>query len=416
MGVILFILFIIAAIAVFFSLDLKGQGRKAVILSIISNIKFRILDLLPKKFGISHSESNEVDLNVLNCRVQPAIHKDGKDVYDAFAVEICGSIHTPCERLHSSLRINILDITDGMQKEKPVQAKAKSAWTEQGGDSQNFCFTSDLGTLPNKVTVLSQWTNVARLRIDQILMPRKGKRVLQFTIAILSAENRQELACAQCIYEHENLYFGYLDLQENIERSKTLAVALAFSINAADGRLDDCEIEFIKNWARENINKSHTSDTARKNLEKALDETVAFFKDGNILNTYDICMEIAEIVPLAQRYDILDFCLNAVKTGGSVGTQELHLLRDIVSLLEIDGEKFRTMMEKIIPFDMLDTTDFETILGVTSDMTGERARAHLNREYAKWNSRVTNSDPKIQSQADQMMKLIAEARSQFTKK
>ena len=73
------------------------------------------------------------------------------------------------------------------------------------------------------------------------------------------------------------------------------------------------------------------------------------------------------------------------------------------------------MMEKIIPLDMLDSKDYEAVLGVTSDMTGETARTHLNREYAKWNSRVTNSDPKIQCQADQMLKLIAEARTQYSK-
>ena len=73
-------------------------------------------------------------------------------------------------------------------------------------------------------------------------------------------------------------------------------------------------------------------------------------------------------------------------------------------------------MERVIPIDMLDAADVETVLGVTSDMTGEKAKEHLNKEYAKWNSRVTNSDPKIQSQADQMLKLIAGARTQFTKK
>jgi hypothetical protein len=38
----------------------------------------------------------------------------------------------------------------------------------------------------------------------------------------------------------------------------------------------------------------------------------------------------------------------------------------------------------------------------------------LNKEYSKWNSRVTNADPDIQTQADQMLTLIAEAKSQYT--
>ncbi len=266
------------------------------------------------------------------------------------------------------------------------------------------------------MTVLSDWTNVAYLRLDWLLFPRIGSRVLQFDISIVSAENKGKIASTQYIYEHDNKYFGYNDLQENIERSKTLAVAMAFSICAADGNLRDEEVDIIKKWARENMSNSQTTDVTRQKLDKALEETVNFFRTGNLLNTSDICMEIAEIVPVSNRYEILEFCLHAAKAKGAVPSEVLKIIKDIAGWLEINGEKFRNMMEKTIPIEMLDTADVETILGVTSDMSGEKARAHLNKEYAKWNSRVTNSDPKIQSQADQMLKLIAEARSQFTKK
>ena len=62
---------------------------------------------------------------------------------------------------------------------------------------------------------------------------------------------------------------------------------------------------------------------------------------------------------------------------------------------------------------MHETMDQEVILGVSSDMGKEKTREQLNKEYIKWNSRVTSSDPAIQSQADEMLKLIAEARRQY---
>ena len=71
-------------------------------------------------------------------------------------------------------------------------------------------------------------------------------------------------------------------------------------------------------------------------------------------------------------------------------------------------------MEKVLPVDMHEARDVETILGITADMSKERVRKHLNKEYSKWNSRVTNADPDIQTQADQMLKLIAETKSQYT--
>ena len=253
----------------------------------------------------------------------------------------------------------------------------------------------------------------------------EGKRILQFDISILSTESHEELTASKYIFNYDNPFFGYLDLQENAERTKMLAVALAFAVSAADGKLFDCEIEYIKDWARENIDtspctvpgaESQSHDKAKRKLEKALDETIAFFRDGNVLNVFDICREIVDIAPVARRYDVLELCLNVAKANGSVVSEELNMLRDMSFWLEVDNEKFRTMMEKILPVSIMKDKDVEAILGVTSDMSAEYARVHLNKEYAKWNSRVTNSDPQIQSQADQMLKLIAEARTQYVKK
>jgi hypothetical protein len=101
------------------------------------------------------------------------------------------------------------------------------------------------------------------------------------------------------------------------------------------------------------------------------------------------------------------------QANGSVTSEELNLLKDFANWLEIDADKFREMVQKVLPVNMHEEKDVETILGVTSDMNKEKARRHLNKEYSKWSARVTNSDPEIQSQADQMLKLIAEARSQY---
>ena len=71
-------------------------------------------------------------------------------------------------------------------------------------------------------------------------------------------------------------------------------------------------------------------------------------------------------------------------------------------------------MEKILPPNMHQSEDIETLLGVSVGVEKEQLLMHLNKEYRKWNSRVTNADPKIQAQADYMLKLIAQARSDCT--
>jgi len=312
-----------------------------------------------------------------------------------------------------------VDITDGIAKAKPIQARVKhwqvQEWFPQDGGQSIFCYNAELGRLPRRVTALSDWVSVAQLRVDWLRFPRKGKRNLQFNTSILSRESGEELVSAECTFAYENPDFGYIDLEENNRRTKTLTVALAFAVSAADKRLYNCEIELIKNWARANIGWAQASNKARRKLEKALSETIAFLRDGNQLNTSEICKELVEIAPLAERYEILDLCLYVVRADGFVTADELDILKNLANWLKVDVDRFREMMGKILPVSICEVKDAEVILGVTSDMNGEKAREHLNKEYIKWNSRVTNSNPEIQSQADQMLKLIAEARNRYTR-
>jgi tellurite resistance protein len=350
------------------------------------------------------------DMEILNCRVELAKQEKENHVCDVFAVKICGSFHAPSDTHYTSLKISIMDVTDGVSKAVPVHAQIKQ-WQMQ--DSPTFCYNADLGKLPHQDTVLPDWTTVAQLRLDWLTFSRKGKRDLQFHTSVLSRESGEEIACAECNFIYENTEFGYIDLQENVSRTKALAVPVAFAVSAADRKLHRREIDLIKNWVKSNIDLSQASDEVMREIEKALDKTVVFFRDGNQVNIFKICKELVKIAPLAQRYDILELCLYVAQADGSASAEELAILKNLANWLEVDADKFRAMMEKILPASMHEVKDTEVILGVTSDMDKERSRQQLNKEYIKWHSRVTNSDPHIRAQADQMLMMIADARSQY---
>ena len=389
--------------------DLANQQR---IPEKFSKIKSRLLHQTePDRLEES---SRPIDMGTLNCRIQWTKLEEENSVYDAFSIEICGSIHAPSDKCDTTLQISIMDVTDGAANAKIVQSRLLQWSLQDGPDPSAFCYRSRLGKLPHQVTTLSEWTSVAQIRFDWLLFPRKGERQLQFTTSIMSADSNQELVCARCLFTCENPAFGYMNLQENIERTNILAVALAFAVSAADDKLYDCEIELIKNWARDNILENSASDEDELKLDKALEKTITFFRSGNNLDTCKICDEIVGIAPIAQRYDILELCLYVAQSKGSATAEELTFLKNIAGWLEVDLDRFRIMMEKVLPVDMHEVRDVETILGITSDMSKERVRKHLNKEYSKWNSRVTNADPDIQTQADQMLTLIAEAKSQYT--
>jgi len=88
-------------------------------------------------------------------------------------------------------------------------------------------------------------------------------------------------------------------------------------------------------------------------------------------------------------------------------------LKNLAGWLEVDMSRFSEIMAKILPASMHDVKDMGVILGVTSDMGKEDTRQHLNKEYRKWNARVTNFNSEIRTQADYMLKLIAQARSAY---
>lgn len=386
----------------------------------IDRIRFLIADfrgLIPghksQIAGEDSLASEPVDRNILNCRVRPGELKENGEHYDAFNVEICGSIEARTNGCQTFITISLLDITD--ESPAPVYTRTVYGTPLEGTTLTAFCRRFELGRLPQQVTILSEWTTVAQIRVDDLLFARKGPRALRLEGTLSSVDSGEELSRTRCTFEYDNPAFGYLDLQENAERTKVLAVALAFAVSAADNELRDCEIQLIEDWARDNIlaNSDQATEKDGRKLEKVLSRTVAFFRDGNRLDTCRICKEIVELAPVAQRYDILDLCLYVARADGFVSAEEAALLKDLAGWLEVDPEKFRLMMEKVLPLHMYEVKDVEAILGLTSDMSRERARRHLNKEYSKWNARVTNSDPGIQNQADQMLKLIMETRGQY---
>jgi hypothetical protein len=349
------------------------------------------------------------DPEAFNCRVQLARQRENESVFDVFIVEICGSIHAPGDMHDAVVRVLIMDVTDGISKAEPVHSHIER-W--QMKDSPAFCYQADLGKIPNADTIIFSWMTVARLRLDWLSFPRKGKRKLCFSTSVLSGQNGKELARATCTIAHKSCGFGHIDFQENIQQAKTLAVALAFAVSAADNKLYDCEIELIKNWAKACMDFSNASNKVRRKLERAFNKIVGFFRDGNQLDIYKICKRIVELAPIAVRYDILELCLHVVRANSVVTTEELGLLKNLANWLEVGMDRFREMMGKILPVGMYEVKDLEFVLGVNPAMGEKETRQQLNKEYRKWNARVTNSDPEIRRQADNILNFIAKSRSE----
>ncbi len=338
----------------------------------------------------------------LNCRV--GIREGSK----SFDVEISGVIHAPSDVHSITAEVSIVDMTEGLDKATEVL----SAVTKLQSDcSKAFIYEADLGKLPNKVTMLSDWTTVCEVHFDWLKFAKKGKRILELQTSIISSESGEELCNGKCCFDYNNPSFGYLESQESLIHIKTLAVTLAFAVSAADHKLPESQVAFIRNWVRENIDLGADASRLERKLEKALDKTVAFFEHGKEIDLGKVCQELVEVAPAAERYDILEFCLQVARANGVAVTEQVATLQALAEQLEVDTGRFRAMMTKILPIDMYEEEDPEVILGLDSDMSEDETRQHLNNEYRKWNARVTSSNPSVQAQADRMLELIATVRS-----
>jgi hypothetical protein len=325
-------------------------------------------------------------------------------------VQITGSIIAGDDTQDAALQIRISDVTAGTAHPEPVRARVRQCSMR---DSSEFCYKAVLGKLTDERTVLADWTTVAQVDSEWLLLPRKGSRILRLHTYILSCQTGREMTHARCSFAYKNPTLGYQDVQDNEERTKTLAVALAFAVGAIDNRLSSDEVQVIRDWASINIQSAQDSGAASAKLDKAIENAVHFFRHGGQLDTYSICSEVAEIAPPADRYDIVDLCLHVARAKQSVTGEMLAALRDLANWLDVDMDRFRAMLEKTLPASVCQVEDLEIILGLTPNVSAEKARMQLNKEYSKWNARVTNSSPEIQAQADQMLRLIAEARTQY---
>jgi hypothetical protein len=360
---------------------------------------------VPEKSDIS------VNLGALNCRARIGREPKGDTWQTVLIVDICGAIEAPDDGHDVDLKATLSDITDHKgQRPLPVLPRPKHGPIDR---SSQFSYQTGVGKLCNQHTVLTDWMTVAQISPEWFVLPRQGHRELRLNISIVSRATGQQLAAGTCTGAFENLEIGYLDIDDNIQRAKTLAVGLAFSVGAANNALQEPEINVIHGWVRTNFGSGNVSEGARLELEQALRKTAGFFLRGGRLNLEEICREIVEIAPMVGRLDIMDLSLRVAGAKGQVTATDIRLLKDLAQWLQIDRGRLRTMVEKALPVSMHQSEDAEMILGVTTEMSKDEVRHQLNREYAKWSSRVISSDPAIRNQADQMLNLIANARTQY---
>jgi len=349
----------------------------------------------------------------LHCRVALTGAEDRNNESTAFEVNIRGLVSAPSDKCEVDVQVLIADVAQDLSGAKPVLSSVRQFQME---DSPAFCFRSHIGNLPNRQTVLSNWTPIAKIRADLLRFPRKGKRTLKFVTSVISVAGERELACGVATIDYQNNQAGYIDARENQQRSEILTARLAGVFCRSAGKVNESAAGVVTDWIGARIKSSANKDDQarrRAELEKSLQNA---FESSEAKNQSDINAtgrQMAETATIIERYEAMELCLQTARAAGRINQEHIDVLGTLANLLRVDPDKFLAMVQKILPLEMYEKQDVRFILGITSDMSPEEVRRQLNHEYRKWNARVTHPDPATRAQAGRMLTLIAEVRAGY---
>ena len=329
----------------------------------------------------------------------------------AFCIKIRGRVDVPTDMHDTDVQVLMADVT-----EDNAQAILCSVKQWQMEDSPAFCFITHNGRIRRQACTLSDWVQIATIRTDFLKFPRRGRRNLEFVASVISRENGAELACADCLTEYHNSEVGYVDAKESNQQSEALSLQLAQAVALKYGEMDKATEVILRKWAEkrtERISNRAQKEEMNQRLMAAAQEAINAQDPQGKTDIDRLCQQLSANCAIMERYGAMKLCLEIAGARGQVNNEAAALLSRIADLLEIDRDKFRSMAQKLLPVSKNESSNVEFLLGIASDMNAEQVRQRLNDEYQKWNARVTHPDPAIQTQAEQMLQLIAEARNTY---
>jgi hypothetical protein len=197
--------------------------------------------------------------------------------------------------------------------------------------------------------------------------------------------------------------------------ARSLAVGLALSVAGSNSGISSGQGRAVEAWARRNGVNLPKWGRGGYVFAKLIARLIAVFPRCHVARAAAFSKAIAEIAPFAMRCSILELCLLVVRAGGFASVGQLVLLKRMACRFEIKMDRFRLMMEKIVPVTMHEAVDMEISFGVTEEMDRAGVCCQLSKEYSKWNSRITNSKRQVRTEAEIMLKLVSQARKLYEK-
>ncbi len=321
---------------------------------------------------------------------------------------------------------SVLDVTDKSENGEPnCFAVVSSLEDFQETDTPCFQDRQEVGTV-ERHQGWSNWTSVLTVIPETLVPPRKGRRryrvtVLAYDVALPPTVRHGFLVDGEPLaswshefaWEHEG--DGWQEHSEKRRECEELTVRLAVVMSFADGELHDTEADVIKAWIRRRLEMlgSDRRNDRKQRFNAIVKETYSAAKDGKG-GAAHLVARLKEIGDMAARMEAVELCLDILTADGEATDAELKAVNAIAKRLEVDVEQFEAQKDKRlvdIAGSIGQAVDYYALLNIDRHWGRDQIKTHLNRLYARWNSRAEAlSDAGARQQAEHMLDVIASAR------
>ena len=319
-----------------------------------------------------------------------------------FRIQITGRIPTEQDHVDTNVKIEILDITEGQSHSHQVLSTDENYRDEENSE---FHLIQHNGVVPDKNAVLAKRVTVAQFPCHILRFAYRGRRKLLFLATIIEIASGKKLVSAQQIVEHVYCSDGYREVHGRRLEVLQACVELSAIVLGQAPYSEDIR-NMWSEWIQQKADMFISADEAAETVEAIQNR----FASVTMQHSSDIILAYGRNT---DRFFAIDLALQTVGLDGVVSKENLEKLFQVSEMLEIQQDRFLSIAQKLLLSSDCRIEDPSRLLGVTSDMDDDSFRRQLNEEYRKWNARVTHPDAQIRGQADQILTLIAEIRSQW---
>jgi len=313
-----------------------------------------------------------------------------------------------------SLTVELSDRTDGSSL--PVHCAISDL---QAPGTLAFRAHQQLDPIPyGSILNVTSFTQICAVPRELLEFPRSGTRRIVATLTVSVPGKPQQTASAN--FSVDSPGDGYLESVEKRQRSEELGVYLAMHLAAADDRVDKIEADVVKSWIETQLHRvpPDQRDLRRDRFNAILSDAFEKVnKPHTALDIESIAREMEEKTSLPMKYEMIELCMDVMKADGVADPGELRQLKRIATLIGLDDARYSALLDKrLAEVETLHSgpgDDLAALVGIAPAMSKAEIKSHLNKEFRKWNARVSNSDPDIRARALKMVEHIAEARSKY---